>query len=160
MTLEETTRVVLKLHGAYFSKDRIYNSSELESRINLWDMYFKDFTYKVVDRAASEWIANSKEPPQISELLPRCKDLRELERGSIQDADNIKPTWEMTYYARHGELKDEDISPEIRALTDEVIKWLRADPKTRKEWAEEEAKEKNKQYTKSEVLGNVLPYEI
>lgn len=156
MTRDETTKVVLKLHGAYFATDRIYNSVELDQRINIWDVYFKDFTYKTVSQAVDEWISSQKTMPQISELLPRCKDIRIEEQGSLKDASNLKPTWEMIWDAKHGELKWEDISPEIKAMSDEFVKWLKADPKLKAQW---KAQQKNKPI-KSEELGDCLPYEI
>lgn len=171
MTMEETTKIVLKLHGAYFSKDKIYNSSELESRINLWDMYFKDFTYDVVSQAVSEWIASQSNPPQISELLPRCKDLRLLKQ-SPKNPGELKSTAELIWEARHGVMTEDHVSPKwITDMTDEFVKWLRADPKTKKQWLEEEKKQKEAEEKKeqakateevkqSEVMENVLPYEI
>lgn len=156
MNKEETTKIVLRLHGAYFSTDKIFNSSELDHRINIWDVYFKDFTYKTVSQAVDEWIKANKVMPQISELLPRCKDLRSLEQGSLEDVENLKPTWEMIWDARHGELKDEDISPEIRKMSDEFVKWLRADPKLKAQW---KAQQNNKPIESAD-MSNVLPYEI
>ena len=156
MTKDETTKIVLKLHGAYFSTDRIFSSMELDQRINIWEIYFKDFSFSTVNQAVDEWISNNKTMPQIAELLPRCKDLRTLEQGSLKDASNLKPTWEMIWDARHGELKDEDITPEVRKMTDEFVKWLRADPKLKAQWEKEQ---KNKP-TQSEAMGDCLPYEI
>ena len=156
MTKEETTKIVLRLHGAYFSTDRIYNSSELDHRIGIWEIYFKDFTYRTVSQAVDEWIKANKVMPQIAELLPRCKDLRALEQGSLTDVENLRPTWELIWEARHGELKDEDISPEIRKMSDEFVKWLRADPKLKAQWK----KEQKNNPTQSEAMGDCLPYEI
>jgi hypothetical protein len=147
MTREETIKIVMRLHGAYFSQDRVFNSAELDSRIDIWDVYFKDFTYRTVDLAVSEWIANNKTMPQISELLPRCKDIRIMEQGSLTDAATLRPTWELIWESKHGELKDEDIPPEVKAMTGEFVKWLRADPKMK-------AKYKNNE------SGSFLPYEI
>ena len=156
MNKEETTKIVLRLHGAYFSTDRIFNSSELDHRINIWDVYFKDFTYKTVSQAVDEWISNNKTMPQISELLPRCKDLRLLEQGSLKDVENLKPTWELIYDARHGEMTWEDVPQNIKDMSDEFVKWLRADPKLKAQW---KAQQNNKPI-KSADMGNVLPYEI
>lgn len=170
MTQEETANIVLKLHGAFFSKDRFMNSQEFEARVNLWDMYFKDFTYDEVSQAVNEWIANNKEMPQISELLPRCKDLRALKQ-SPKSPEDLKSTAELNWEARHGVMTEDHVPPKwITDMTDEFVKWLRADPKTKKRWLEEERKQKEAENTpipevkqevkQSEVMGNVLPYEI
>ena len=94
--------------------------------------------------------------PQISELLPRVKDIKALAQ-SPKNIDNIKPTWEVIWEARHGELKDEDIPPEISAMTDEFVKWLRSDPKMREKWKKEQ--EAKKRHTLGEE-SSFLPYEI
>ena len=169
MTQEETAKIILKLHGAFFSKDRFMNSQEFEARVNLWDMYFKDFTYDVVSQAVSEWIASNKEMPQISELLPRCKDLRILKLSP--SSKDMKSTAELNWEARHGVMTEDHVSPKwITDMTDEFVKWLRADPKTKQRWLEEERKPKEAanapipevkpEVKQSEVMGNVLPYEI
>lgn len=150
MTREETTQIILKLHGAYFSQDRFVDSRDFEARINIWDAYFKDFTYAVVNQAITEWIGSKSTMPQISELLPRCKDLRDIESCPKDDPMNWKSTAEMVWDARHGELKDEDIPEWITKATDDLVKWLRSDPKMRAKFDKEN----------SDLGSSALPYEI
>lgn len=159
MTRDETAMVVMKLHGAYFSQDRVFNSKELENRIDIWDVFFKDFTFKTVNQAVTEWIGTQKTMPQISELLPRCKDLRILEQGTLADASSLRPTWDLIWESHHGELRDEDIPPEIRKMTDDFIRWLRADPKMKAKYKAEQNRRKPTP-TDSADLGECLPYEI
>ena len=156
MTTEETTKILLKLHNAYPNQDKFLNSQDFNARISIWDVYFKDFPFSMVEQAVNEWIATMKTYPQISELLPRVKDIKALAQ-SPKNIDNIKPTWEVIYEARHGELKDEDIPPEISAMTDEFVKWLRSDPKMREKWRKEQ--EAKKRHTLGDE-SNFLPYEI
>jgi hypothetical protein len=90
--------------------------------------------------------------PQIAELLPRCKDLRDLESYPKDDPMNWKSPAEQTWDAEHGELKDEDVPQWIKDLTDEFVKWLRADPKMKAKFREEEKKKNGG--------SDCLPYEI
>ena len=147
MTREETTTIVLKLHGSYFSQDRIFNSIELERRIDAWEIYFKDFTYKTVNQAVEEWVKNNKVMPQISELLPRCKDLRTMEQGSLKDAANLRPTHELIYEAKHGPIENMPVPEWIQNLTEGMIREMLTPPKNRR---------------KADVpdMGSGLPYEI
>lgn len=103
MTQEQTSLILLKIHGAYFSQDRFANSAEFSSRINLWDVYFKDFTYEVVNQAVTEWIASHKEMPQISDLIQRCKDLRDLANFPKDDPMQWKSYAEQVTIARKGD---------------------------------------------------------
>lgn len=158
MKINETSQIVMKIHSIY-GQDRFANSAELASRTNYWDIYFKDFSFDIVNKALDYWIKSHRDMPTPSDLLPKCKDLRfELLNPPIDFAnpENIKPTWELIYDARHGELKDEDISPEIRKMSDEFVKWLRADPKLKAQW---KAQQNNKPIQSAD-MGNVLPYEI
>lgn len=144
MTSDETTTILLKLSGAYFSQNRYLTSQEFGSRVILWDVYFKDFPYEVVNKVVTDWIATRKEMPQISELLPHCKDERTAMQN-LKNPEDIKPTWEIIYLSRKGEPPE---SPEFSQITERFIKWLKADPKLRQI---QEAKEQ---------ADNMLPYEI
>lgn len=147
MTREETTTIVLKLHGSYFSQDRIFNSIELERRIDAWEIYFKDFTYKTVNQAVEEWVKNNKVMPQISEILPRCKDLRTMEQGSLKDAANLRPTHELIWEAKHGPIENMAVPEWIQNLTTAMLREMLTPPKNRR---------------KADVpdMGSGLPYEI
>ena len=63
---------------------------------------------------------------------------------------NWKSTAEMVWDARHGELKDEDIPEWITKATDDLVKWLRSDPKMRAKFDKEN----------SDLGSSALPYEI
>lgn len=147
MTLEETNLICLKIHGAYASQDRLYNSTEFSQRVNIWNIYFKDFTYKTVNKAVEEWISTQKTMPQISELLPRCKDLRTMEQGSLKDAANLRPTHELIYEAKHGPIENMPVPEWIQNLTTAMLREMLTPPKNRR---------------KADVpdMGSGLPYEI
>ena len=144
MTEEEATKIVLRLHGAYYSQDSYADTAELERRIAIWADKFKLFTYKVVSQAIEEWINEQKTLPHISEILPRCKDLSLLEQGSLKDPVNLKPTWVQIWDATHGEMTDEQIPQWIREMSDDMIRAMLTPPK------------------KVDVpdMGDGLPYEI
>lgn len=147
MTDKETTIILLKLHGAYFSQDRFADSQEFEHRAAIWGVYFADFPYSVVNKVVTEWIATRKEMPQISELLPRCKDERTALQ-SLKDPENIKPTHEIIYLARHGEPPEK---PEVSRMIDRIIEEMRKDPKIKAIHEAHQKQQENK---------NFLPYEI
>lgn len=144
MTEEETRAIYLKLINAFDVK--FVSSREFDSKTRLWDYHFKDFSFNVVNRAVDEWIRECDTMPKISQLLPRCRDLRSLEQGSLKDAANLKPTWEMIYDARHGELKDEDVPTWIHDLSADVLKAIFLPPPNRK-------------VIDTNTMGRTLPYE-
>lgn len=130
MTQEETAKIILKIHGAYFSQDRFMTSTDFESRVTLWDTFFKGFSYKVVDQALGEWIKENKTIPQVSDLFQRCKDLRDLENYPKDDPMNWKSHAEQITIARMGDpdtWPEPDWLPELRekflsAMREEAIK--------------------------------------
>lgn len=144
MTENETRGIYLKLINAFDVK--FVSSKEFDQKTRLWDRYFKDFSFKVVNRAVDEWISEFDTMPKISQLLPRCRDLRSLEQGSLKDAAHLKPTWEMIYDARHGELKDEDVPEWIHDLSADVLKAMFLPPPNRK-------------VINTDTMGRTLPYE-
>lgn len=144
MTENETRGIYLKLINAFDVK--FVSSKEFDQKTRLWDRYFKDFSFKVVNRAVDEWISECDTMPKISQLLPRCRDLRSLEQGSLKDAAHLKPTWEMIYDARHGELKDEDVPSWIHDLSADVLKAMFLPPPNRK-------------VINTDTMGRSLPYE-
>ena len=144
MTENETRAIYLKLINAFDVK--FVSSREFDTKTRLWDQHFKNYSFKVVNRAVDEWIEEQDTMPKISQLLPRCRDLRSLEQGSLRDAANIKPTWEMIYDARHGELKDEDVPSWIHDLSADVLKAMFLPPPNRK-------------VIDTREMGRSLPYE-
>lgn len=172
MTYDETAEIVKKLHDFYSREDRFATGQELISRTNYWDVIFKDFTYKVVDKVVNVWTKSHRDMPMPSDLLPMCKDERDLEWsvGKSINLENMKPTHIQIWEARNGPIENMVVTHEASAMTDKLIEWIKADPKRRKEIIEEDKAEKiaaavpnpgiEQTIIKSEVLGNVLPYEI
>ena len=150
MTEKETALIIKKLHDIYSSQDKFVTAEEIASRITYWDIYFKDFSFKVVNAVADDWIRHQSKMPLPSEILPLCKDARDLMIMREQDLAHpelIKPTWELIWDERHN-YQEPEITPEIRRMSDEFVKWLEADSKTK-----EKIKNDNN-------LGNAIPYEI
>ena len=153
MKYNETSEIILKIHNLYSNQDRFTNSSELTSRTTYWDVYFKDFSFEIVNKAVDYWIRSHRDMPVPSDILPICKDIRFEKLNppiDFSNPENIKPTHQLIWESRNGELKDKDIPPEIYAMTDRLIESLRKDSKMRKKY------EKQNQ----EDLSNELPYEI
>lgn len=172
MTYDETAEIVKKIHDFYSREDRFATGQDLITRTNYWDVIFKDFTYKIVNKVVNVWLKSHRDMPMPSDLLQMCKDERDLDWsvGKNVDLENLKPTDVQIWEARNGPIEDMVIRPEISAMTDRLVEWLRADPKRKKEIMKEDqaSKEAAKDslpgtqppIIKSEVLGNVLPYEI
>lgn len=153
MKTDETKVIIKKIHELYLYQDKFVTAENIQSRINYWDIYFKDFSFEIVNRAVDYWVKSHRDIPFPSDLLPMCKQFRyEMVNPPIDFAnpENIKPTWELIWDARHGELKHEDISPVILAMSDRLIEALRKDAKMRKKYEEEQKGD----------LSNELPYEI
>ena len=150
MNLKQSMTIVSKLHHAFFS-DRFAKPEELQSRVDLYCVYFADIPFRIVNKEVDEWISTEREMPTISQLLFRCKDSLALESNPIKNPETVLPTWWHIAEARGVDM-DAPPSPEIEKLADELIEALRADAKAK---ARYEASKKNKPDTD----GN-LPYEI
>ena len=136
MTQDETATIIKKVHDLYAHQDKYITSSSITSRINYWDIYFKDFSFNVVNRVVDIWAKSHREMPLPADLLPLCKDERQLEWSRAQNirAEDIKATHVLIYEARNGPIEDIDIPPEITVLTDRMIRELRNDKKLRVEY--------------------------
>lgn len=153
MKTDETKVIIKKLHEIYLNQDKFVTAENIQSRINYWDVYFKDFSFEIVNKAVDYWIRSHRDIPVPSDILPICKDIRfEMINPPIDFAnpENIKPTHQLIWEARNGKLEDKDIPPEIVAMTDRLIESLRKDSKMRKKYEEQN----------HEDLSNELPYEI
>ena len=90
--------------------------------------------------------------PTPSDLLPLCKDERQLEWARAQNINaDIKATHVLIWEARNGPLENAEIPKEVRAMTDRMVDLLRRDPKIR---AEYEARHPE------QFADDALPYEI
>ena len=150
MTEQETSKIIQKLHNIYSHQDRFATGQDIISRITYWDIYFKEYPFSVVDKVVDSWIKSHRDMPTPSDLLPMCKD----ERASLQDIrfpEDIKPTWEIIYDAKHGE---QPIKPEFEALVNNFVKWLRADPKMKEQWRRQHGGQE------PPIPQDMLPYEI
>ena len=149
MTQEETATIIKKVHDLYIHQDRFINSSTITARINYWDIYFKDFSFNVVNKVVDLWAKSHRDMPTPSDLLPLCKDERQLEWARAQNirAENIKSTGDLIWEARNGPIENIEITPEIRAMTDAFI---------------EAFKKKNGDASVEEQgdLADSLPYEV
>ena len=140
MTCEETANIIKKVHDLYSHQDRYINSETIASRINYWDIYFKDFSYQVVDRCVDYWVKSHRDMPMPSDLLPLCKEERDIERSkaqNIKDPENIKPTWLLTWEARNGSADNMEIPPEVSKMSDRLIETMQADKRMKQKWLEE-----------------------
>ena len=123
MTQDETATIIKKVHDLYFHQDRYVTSDIINSRVNYWDIYFKDFSFAVVNRVVDTWAKSHRDMPTPSDLLPLCKDERHMEWARAQNihAENIKSTADLIWEARNGPIENIEITPEIRAMTDAFI---------------------------------------
>ena len=127
MTQDETATIIKKVHDLYAHQDKYITSSSITSRINYWDIYFKDFSFNVVNRVVDIWAKSHRDMPTPSDLLPLCKDERQMEWAREQNikAEDIKATHVLIWEARHGPLEKIPITNEVRAMTDRMIEALR-----------------------------------
>jgi len=139
MTEKETALIIKKLHDIYSHQDRFVTAEDISSRITYWDVFFKDFTYQVVNQAVDDWIRSHKEMPVPSDLIQSCKDYRDLYACPKGNPMEWKSTAEQVWDARHGEMGEDHTPPKwITDMTDEFVKWLEADPKTKAKYKKEE----------------------
>ena len=156
MTYEETTAIVKKIHDFYAIQDKFATVEDLITRANYWDVIFKDFTFSVVDKAVSDWMKSHRDMPMPSDLLQKCKDLRDLSHFPSGDPMTWKSTAELNWEARHGVMtEDHEVPKWISDMTDKMVEAMRQDPGIRKHYEETHP-------TKVNVpdLGDGLPYEI
>ena len=135
MNREETSTIVKKIHDLYIHQDRYITSASISARINYWDIYFKDFSFAVVNKVIDTWAKSHRDMPTPSDLLPLCKDERQLEWARAQNINaDVKATHVLIWEARNGPIEDLDIPPEITVLTERMIRELRNDKKIRVEY--------------------------
>lgn len=153
MTRDETATIIKKVHDLYIHQDRFVTSASISARVNYWDIYFKDFSFNVVNKVVDLWAKSHRDMPTPSDLLPLCKDERQLEWSRAQNikAEDIKATHVLIWEARNGALEDAEIPKDISALTSRMVESLRRDPKIR---AEYEARHPE------QFADDALPYEI
>ena len=152
MNREETSTIVKKIHDLYIHQDRYITSASISARINYWDIYFKDFSFAVVNKVIDTWAKSHRDMPTPSDLLPLCKDERQLEWAREQNInDDVKATHVLIWEARNGALEKAEIPKEVRTMTDRMVESLRRDPKIR---AEYEARHPE------QFADDALPYEI
>ena len=127
MTQDETATIIKKVHDLYAHQDKYITSSSITSRINYWNIYFKDFSFNVVNRAVDIWAKSHRDMPTPSDLLPLCKDERQMEWAREQNikAEDIKATHVLIWEAHNGPLEKIPITNEVRAMTDRMIEALR-----------------------------------
>lgn len=127
MTQDETATIIKKVHDLYAHQDKYITSSSITSRINYWDIYFKDFSFNVVNRVVDIWAKSHRDMPTPSDLLPLCKDERQMEWAREQNikAEDIKATHVLIWEAHNGPLEKIPITNEVRAMTDRMIEALR-----------------------------------
>ena len=127
MTREETSTIVKKIHDLYIHQDKYITSASISARVNYWDIYFKDFSFKVVNKVVDIWAKSHRDMPTPSDLLPLCKDERQMEWAREQNikAEDIKATHVLIWEAHNGPLEKMPITNEVRAMTDRMIEALR-----------------------------------
>ena len=152
MKYDETTTIIKKLHDIYIAQDRFATAGELMTRAKYWDIYFKDFSFAVVNKVVDLWAKSHRDMPTPSDLLPLCKDERQLEWARAQNINtDVKATHVLIWEARNGPLENAEIPKDISALTSRMVESLRRDPKIR---AEYEARHPE------QFADDALPYEV
>ena len=79
MTIQEAAKVVYMIHTAY-PADRKATAEELADRIDLWGVFFADYTAAEVTRAAKAWIKSRSFMPNPNEIKAACDIQRKLAR--------------------------------------------------------------------------------
>lgn len=79
MTIQESAKVIYMLHTAY-PADRKATAEELADRIDLWAVFFADYTAQEVERATKAWILGSPFMPNPNEIKARCDTWRKTAR--------------------------------------------------------------------------------
>lgn len=79
MTIQEAAKVIYMIHTAY-PADRKATAEELADRMDLWAVFFADYTAQEVERAVKAWILNSSFMPNPNEIKTTCDIQRKLAR--------------------------------------------------------------------------------
>lgn len=79
MTIQETAKIIYMIHTAY-PADRKATAEELADRIDLWAVFFRDYTVQEVQEAAQAWIISQTFMPTPKEIKESCDTCRKLAR--------------------------------------------------------------------------------
>lgn len=79
MTIQEAAKVVYMIHTAY-PADRKATAEELADRIDLWGVFFADYSADEVMKATKAWILGSPYMPNPNEIKTACDTWRKLAR--------------------------------------------------------------------------------
>lgn len=77
MTIQESAQVVYMIHTAY-PADRKATAEELADRIDLWAVFFADYTAPEFERAVKAWILSQAFMPTPKEIKEACDIFRRL----------------------------------------------------------------------------------
>ena len=78
VTKKEFAIPMMDLANAYrkrFVLDVTDNETVKSSVLETWYSYFRDFDADILEMVVYEWIKRQKNPPAISDLLPKCREL-------------------------------------------------------------------------------------
>ena len=87
MTIQESAKVVYMIHTAY-PADRKATAEELADRIDLYAVFFADYSAQEVERVAKAWIRSQNFMPTTKEIKEGCDLFRKLGR-KLADAHYI-----------------------------------------------------------------------
>lgn len=79
MTIQEAAKVVYMIHTAY-PADRKATVEELADRIDLWGVFFADYSADEVMQATKAWILASSYMPTPKEIKEACDTRRKLSK--------------------------------------------------------------------------------
>ena len=79
MTIQEAAKVIYMIHTAY-PADRKATAEELADRMDLWAVFFADYTAQEVERAVKAWIRTQSFMPNTNEIKAACDLNRKLSR--------------------------------------------------------------------------------
>lgn len=79
MTIQESAKVIYMIHTAY-PADRKTTAEELADRMDLWAVFFADYTAQEVERAVKAWIQTQSFMPNTNEIRAACDLNRKLSR--------------------------------------------------------------------------------
>lgn len=77
MTIQESAKVVYMIHTAY-PTDRKATADDLADRIDLWAVFFADYSAQEVERAVKAWIRSQTFMPTTKEIKQACDIFRKL----------------------------------------------------------------------------------
>ena len=95
MTREETKKIVQVLSIAFPTFLRDKSNSEKSEVIDLWAYMFIDYGYMEVNAALKTFIATSKYPPTIAEVLSKLRLVESLKTEQL----NELTAWDLVYKA-------------------------------------------------------------